>query len=282
MLRGRIGEIPRRPHAIRWVSTGVLSNILLGLLLSLAAPVGSARAQDDAETERARAMFFEGVELMNEERYREAAGRFRQVRELRQSAAVSFNLAMALNQLGQIAEAAELLDEVVNDPDAQRQMQRQARATLRRIEPQLGEISLEVQGSLDDVEITMDGQVIAPARLGGTIRAEAGERTIIAVRDGATSSVTVQVEAGASVEATLRVPPPTPEEAAHAAIDDEMPLDREGDESSGGSVLEHWWFWALVGVVVIGATTLAIAVQAGDDPSPVQGNLDPPILRLTP
>ena len=269
----------RQAKRLAWLLGGLLMAFQPGGAPALAQ---DASAEDSGDTERARALFFEGVELMSQERYAEAADRFRATRELRRSGAVSFNLALALYELGQLGETANLLAEVVDDESTERRMRRQARRMLREVEPQVGQLTVHIEGDLAGVEITLDGQSIPPERLDMPMRVDPGRRTLAAQRGTRRGQRTVEVPAGESVEVSLTIPPPSAEETARAGLDDEL-LDREeeDDADSGGGILTEWWFWTAVGALLVGTVAAAILL-APEDPTPVQGNLDPPLLEVRP
>src|SRR5688572_20479869 len=99
---------------------------------------GVAAAQDN--TERARTLFSEGLELADRGEWEEAAQKFRATLRLRQSPAVVYNLAVALEHTGELAESSTLLETVIEDPTAERAMIRDARRLHRSIQPRLARV----------------------------------------------------------------------------------------------------------------------------------------------
>ncbi|RLB51648.1 MAG: hypothetical protein DRJ42_16410 [Deltaproteobacteria bacterium] len=58
------------------------------------------------------------------------------------------------------------------------------------------------------------------------------------------------------------------------------PRVRARDRTHGGSVFETWWFWTIVGVVVVG-TAIGIGVAAsGGVEGPVNGDTMPAVLTF--
>ena len=46
-----------------------------------------------------------------------------------------------------------------------------------------------------------------------------------------------------------------------------------------GLVLGAWWLWTAVGVVVVGAGITVALIAMDEDPKPVHGDTDPPVVR---
>ncbi len=112
--------------------TRALKTTLASALLVLAATSG-ASAQSEAELDRARTLFGEGVELTQQEQWADAADRFRQVMEVRATGQVKYNLALALSHTTELAEAAVLLREAVDDHELRRRTRREATNLLESI-----------------------------------------------------------------------------------------------------------------------------------------------------
>lgn len=93
----------------------------------------AAQAQSDAELDAARAAFREGVSLTQEDRWAEAVPRFRAVLEVRDTAAVRYNLGLALVNSGEVREGVAYLRGVQNDPSLDEESRADARAEIERV-----------------------------------------------------------------------------------------------------------------------------------------------------
>lgn len=251
---------------------------VLVVLLScgLVVAASHASAQTDEELAAARTAFRRGVQLTERGRWDEAVARFREVMAVRATSAVRYNLALALAHTeGGDLEAAELLDQVLADPELDETTRAQATTLLAEVEPRLGRLTIRVRGA-DDATVLLDGAPIAADRLASALRV-APRGYVVVLRRGAEDLVerSVTVEAGGAEEVTLAVRVPVPEVALEA---------EEPSAAAGGEDLaSQWWLWTIVagGVVVIG-TGVVIGVVVADDGSvqPVAGNLDPGVLMV--
>lgn len=66
---------------------------------------------------------------------------------------------------------------------------------------------------------------------------------------------------------------PEPSEVDKALV--EEPAEHDAD---GGAITDQWWFWAGVGVVVVGATVGIVAAASGGEEDPIGGNLMPGVV----
>lgn len=249
------------------------------MALVLLATAG-ASAQTEEELEEARALFAEGVQATREERWGEAAERFRRVMRVRATAQVKYNLALALSHTGELAEAAALLRDVVEDPDLPRRPRRHARRLLREIEPRLGRLTVRVQGDEVGLTVTLDGRPIGLDRLGSPIEVDPGAHRVALTRGGVVlGSRQVRVAEGESAEVALVATAVrrTEGEERELVVAEEPAVA----PAAGGSVLEEWWFWTMVGAVVVAGVGIGVGVaMATSAPSPVQGNLSPGVLEV--
>lgn len=249
------------------------------LVALLMAVTSTARAQSEEELQRAREAFGEGVELSEQGRWAEAAARFREVMEVRATAQVKYNLAVALDGTGQIAEASELLREVVDDPELDRRTRRDARRLLESIEPRIGHLTVHVRGDAPGTRVMLDAEDFPPERVGQSVAVDPGmHRVELRAGTRVVDGRTVSVGEGESVEVSLDVSAvPTPAETAAAAPAE--PPEPDGDD---GAIFEQWWFWTGVGAVVLGALVVGIVAGSGGDEAPVRGNLSPGVLEVRP
>jgi hypothetical protein len=138
-----------------------------------------------------------------------------------------------------------------------------------------------MSGDEAGAEVVLDGETLGLDRIGQPIAVDPGAHHV-ALRRGEreVASRDVTLEQGQSGELTLV------EAAVHASLDEELlAASHEQDEpapAAGGSVFEEWWFWTIIGAVIVAGAGIAIGVAVGSQPpSPVQGNLDPGFLRVT-
>ena len=253
------------------------------LFLTLSVAPRAALGQSDAEVERARAAFAEGVELSDQERWSEAADRFREVMEVRATAQVKYNLAVALEHDGQLAEAVVLLRDVAGDRDLDRATRREAQRLLESTERRVGTLTVHVSGDVAGATIEVNGREIAADQLGIPLPADPGDNTVVLSRGGRqVDRQSASVPEGGSASVTLNAASvPTP---AEVALEVEVPPEEpeEPDEPTDYGVLGEWWFWTAIAGVVVGAVLIGIVVSSGGDEDPVRGNLNPPIIEVMP
>lgn len=255
---------------------GVLAALVAVVVLTGAS---AARAQTEEELQRAREAFGEGVALSEQGRWAEAAARFREVMEVRATAQVKYNLAVALHGTGALVEASELLREVVDDSDLDRRTRGDARHLLESIEPRIGQLTVHVQGDAPGARVMLDEEELPPERVGASVAVDPGvHRVELRAAGRVVDGRTVSVGEGESVDVNLDAPAvPAPAETAAALP--EVPAE---PESSGESVFGQWWFWTGVGSVVVAVVLMGILAASGGDEDPVQGNLSPGVIEVRP
>ncbi|MDQ3034519.1 MAG: hypothetical protein M3Y87_19070 [Myxococcota bacterium] len=268
-----------RTRVRAWV---VGASVALSVLL--AAP--DASAQTEAQLERARAAFGEGVQLTAEERWAEAAARFREVIAVRATPQVRFNLAVALFHSGEIGEAADLFAQVVDAPELDRRTRREAQRMLSQAEPQLGRLTIRIAGDEGGVTVLLDDREVGLERVGQPMSVTAGTHRV-ALRRGTqvVARREVSVAQGETEQVSL-----TP--VAAAPIDDpvdrELLIPEEQPAGPGGDVTGEWWFWAAIGggAAVVAGVIIGVAVASsgsggGQQLPPLQGNLQPGVIEVT-
>ena len=77
----------------------------------------TVHATELEQSAAARALFQEGLAFAQEEKFEEAADRFRRAHALRPTPTISYNLAAALSRTGNVVESSELLRHVLRNPD---------------------------------------------------------------------------------------------------------------------------------------------------------------------
>lgn len=227
-------------------------------------------AQGESDVERARRLFAEGVELIDAERWAEAAARFRQVMPIRSTPQVKYNLALALRGLGQLADAAELLREASRSRSAPSALREDAEDMLESIEPRIGRLTIRIAGDDDRASVMLDGRAVGLERIGYPIAVDPGDHEVVLRRGGETLSseavhlregeardVTLEVVTSRAVARTTTLPAPQ--------LDGEMGLPQEHNQvqrAESGPVVEQWWFWTAIGAVAVVLATIVVAVAA--------------------
>jgi len=264
-----------------------LAPLCASLLLLIAPAAASAQAPTDAATTaQARALFTEGLEHADAERWEEALDRFRRAATLRRATPILFNLALAARHVGALVEASEALREVLRDPEVAPEVEARARSELSGLEPRLGHLTLAVEGPRDGVEVSLDGAPRPPATWGVALPVDPGPHEAFATRDGETvARADVHLEEGEARTLALTVPPEaiavaTPDEAARTVA----PAPQPAPEPDGDfELVEQWWFWTLVGVAVVLAVVIPVAVVASDDggqPPPTCTGIFPCVMEV--
>lgn len=242
--------------------------VALALGVMLAWPMGSrAQPSEEGRTAAARALFTEGMRAVDEADFETASDRLRRSLELRESAVVRTNLALALIELGRLVEATEHLRRVQRDSEEGSDVHQVAVERLAFLEPQLGRLRIVLHGARDDVELHLDGEPVLGALIGVTQPVDPGDHHLTLVRRGVpivTRSVTTPSGRGVTVE--LEVPAAEPDVAAEA-FESAMSADGSPRETEAGGIETEWWFWALAGLVVVGAGIgIAVGVHLSSQP----------------
>ena len=249
-------------------------------LLSLGSFPLLAEAQATAAESRAaaRALFREGVDLLDSEQWAEAADRFERARALQDSPQIVYNLTTALVEMKQLVRAAELLRGLEREGQAPRAVLRAATARRETIEPRIGQLTIHVTGPRDGVRLQMNGAELAWVMVGVSLPADPVPHAVIAYRsdaaesDEALAQASVTVEEGSEAELLLELPPP-PARVVARAIEPEVepfavPLDEESPDRGG----RRWWIAVVVGVVVVGAGVgLAVGLTRRGEAPPAAG-----------
>ncbi len=251
----------------------------LALLVALAPLI--ARAQEPTEAQRRatpRALFEEGVAFAHDERWAEAADRFQRTLTLQPTPVVAYNLATAQIRLGRIVEASENLRTSERLPGAEPQVRAAARALLAEIEPQIAHLRIIADPS-GGAHVERDGHALTRAELAVWVPADPGTHLVALIRGGETV-VRRRVELAPGARADIVLGDAlAARTAARVAFDDEAGGDLA--TQGGGDVVDQWWFWTIIGVVIAGAVagiSAALVTSLGAQAPPVAGDLDPPIV----
>lgn len=217
-----------------------------------------AQAQSEEDLARARERFSECVASMDAERNADAVDCFREVMAIRATPQVKYNLALALERMGHLAEASALLDEALGDGSLDRRSRRGARRLLRTIEPRLGYVTIRVDGD-DGASVLLDGDDIGLDRLGTPIAVDPGTHQV-RLR-GASAGEQVRVAAGETSEVTLTREAST--DLPRPTLPEGYGLPEEhGPATTSANVTEQWWFWTAIGTIGVAVIAIVAAVAA--------------------
>jgi hypothetical protein len=271
----------------RWFDMrGHLGAAVSILLVALALGPTTGRAQDDVEATRsasARALFSEGVNFADHNRWTEAADRFRRALAIRDSPVIAYNLASALAELGKLIEASELLRRIASNPEADAELRKSAAATLAEVTPRIARVAIHAEGRREGDRIALDEHVLLDAQLDVAVPIDPGVHLLAAHRGNEIlDSRTFEVAESGSIVVTLQLArAPLPREVAVASA---APPNQDivASSESDTPLTQQWWFWAGVGTVAVGAVVIGVLVaSAGKSKSTTpQGNFDPPVLHV--
>jgi hypothetical protein len=249
------------------------------------APELSTGAPANQDVERARVLFKQGVELARARDFANAAARFREALALRSAPAVQYNLAAALSQLGEHAEAFNLCQQLIRSPEAPADVQAHSQKLMGEIAARTARLTVLASAGGDTPEIAIDGVPLPADQLGfaralppGTHRVTAErnherffEREVsIPLGTAALVNVSLIVTESVVVQKQL-VEVARPEQHRDQAADDHATRKRRR------------WLWSAIaaGVVVVGAgvaVALVLSKPERSTQAPVTGSLSPGVL----
>lgn len=217
----------------------------------------------------ARALFEQGLELLEAQHWAAAADKFERARQLHASPRITYNLTTALLQLGRLVYASELLRELTTQAAVERSVQEAAETRLKELRERLGRLTVMVDGEAQGLRVELDGRALDPALLDVPMPADPGEHTVVARREGVVLlQKTVHVHEGQEERVHLAVParpvllppPPAATEEAVTLSSPEAPAASPGSSS-------RLWLWVAIGAGLaagVVATTLAWPEGGGE------------------
>ena len=253
-------------------------------LVLVACLAASSHAHGQArEAERialARALFREGVAHADAGRFSEAAERFRRAHAIHATPALGYNLAAALARLGEVVEASELLRAVIQHEEAPRPLVEQAQELYDACVARIAQLTIRVTGSMEGVELRIDGSVLDQAAVGVPMPVDPGTHVVDATREGHVIAREESELDDAAREGTVLAIPAASEEPLEPVGVDILPSDPEPPAPDGGGGGMPAWVWVGGGVLVVGAL-IGVLLFAGvfDAPDAVQGNAMPGVLE---
>jgi hypothetical protein len=153
----------------------------LAIAVVCAASLGLAHpAHAQTDSAAARALFAEGRNLMEDERYAEACPKFEESLRLDHGMGTQFNLAHCWEKVGRTASAWALFLDVAAAAKAGNQPQREAAARERAkaIEPRLTRLRIDLPNAPADAKVERDGQDVGKAAWGMAVPVDPGRHVI--------------------------------------------------------------------------------------------------------
>lgn len=230
----------------------------------------------EAQLAAARERFREGVAAAERGRYDVAVRAFRAALAVRDAAAVRFNLASALFELGEDVEAFALARSVHEDTSAPADLRERATFLEREVRGRNAVVEVQLGGLADGARL--GERVLSPEELGVPIVLEPGTVEVLGLRGGEVVTRRVlTLRAGAEAYVDVSVVP-TPAELAReeAAREGRDPLAEGPEERSRVGL-----FVGIGAAVVAVAAVVVIAVVATRDgtEAPVRGDFEPGVIR---
>lgn len=218
--------------------------VMIGALS--AAPPTAAQPRDEAH-----ALFDEGVALYDRGELAEAEDRFRRSLAIRPASSVRYNLAAVLADTGRLAEARELYLLVAADARAPSAVCRTSEESARALADRLARLTIELSGDPEGVIVRLGDR---PLEGPGPHLVDPGEHVLTAERDGTIVSrreLSMDEREARTVRMLTALPSVTAEDAAPAP--------------PTGELVEQWWLWTIVGVVVavVAGALIGVAVDEG-------------------
>jgi hypothetical protein len=252
------------------------AQLSLGILFFGVLAMKPAEAQTDSAA--ARALFSEGRDLMEKERFDEACPKLEESLRLDEGMGTQFNLAHCWEKVGRTASAWALFLDVAAAARASNQPQREtaARERAKALEPKLTRMRIEVADAAPDMKVERDDKEVGRAAWGMAMPIDPGDHVIRVTAPGKrpwlhevkvpaasrTFSVNVPALEDEPVVADTAAGPNADEGKTQSVTED---VDPTRDEGSNGQIVTAWVVGG-VGVAALLAGTI-FAVQSRSDNS---------------
>ncbi len=266
---------PRIAKMMRMQRCGLLALSMMSWLL-LSHPV---RAQSAQETAMARALFEEGVAAADQENWPEAVDRFRRAHAIKPTPGITFNLASALTEAGQVIEAGELLENLCRDPKTPPDLLRECETKREQAASKRAFLTLEVEpGAPAEAQVEIDGHPWPRAVWGVASPINPGAHSVLGLLQGEEVARS-ELELSPGERRGLRLSFPVAASAVPetATEPEAAPVQERRDpkhERERKPLRKNWMLWAGVSAVVVGGVVLAAVLAGGDSTTqaPVPGN----------
>ncbi len=243
----------------------VKSMAMVVALLCMASPASQA----ETPRKKARMLFRQGTEHYARGEYSAALERFRQAKALYPSYKIDLNIGATLEAMGNTLEAADHYKRFLQrGQDAEHGMLQEVKTKLEELGKKLSSVTVDcmVSGAI----VTMDGKMVGETPLDSPIYVEPGHHELKVTRAGH-QDFTRTLELGRSDHQQVTVqwavvnPAPFLTQSSDPMVPAE-PRDRYADSP----LYKKWWFWTVVGAVLVGATVggVVASTAGGSDRLP--------------
>lgn len=236
----------------------MVNRLVLPLFLLVLAPrLGVA----DEPVQSASQLFEQGLELIEQEKYQEAAIAFRTAYDLAPNYKVLYNVGEAERLVGHHAKALEAytryLDEGGEEIDAERAAY--VREVIAELRWKVG--SIQVECPVDGAVVLIDGRPRGHTQLPSAIAVDVGTHEVAVVADGEElhrETVEVVGEQEALVVVVIEQPPVEPAPPVPVAAPSASAEPTAGSSTSSDGEPERVWTWVAFGAAAATGVTAAI------------------------
>lgn len=245
------------PSTMRRFAALFFAFLLLGLAPRVSAQesfrlAGPDREPTAEEMDQARQLFVQGAQEAEVGRWADALESFRLSYRLSGQAVSLYNAGLTLRSLGRFRDARSVFDHITEDhPDASEQIVEETRNYRIEVASRIARLTLLELPEVPELQLRLDG----------ALTPDGGDRPLELEVDPGSHTLRVMLE---GYEPFLW----------EGTIDDgsETTVLIDLHERSGGGVGRKWWFWTIIGVVVVGGAVTA-GVLLSQQPFEPQGDV---------
>lgn len=224
-----------------------------------------ARGEESRDRERAEELFELGIAQFQTERYEAALASFEESYRLNPVPSVVYNLYIVQRELEMYPEAIRSLERYIETYEGNPARREQARMLIQEMMPWVGTVRLSVVPA--EAEVRIDGNVIPPDQWNRLLLEPGPHNFLIQAEGFLPYRTSHEVVSGEVNEIDVELEPLPVEEPPEALGED----DRDGEPTP---LVRRWWFWTIVGAVVVGAG-LGLGLGLGlQDQGPGQGDIE--------
>jgi hypothetical protein len=230
--------------------------------VSAGEPVGAEATPDAAPTADPAKLFGDAQARFDTGDHRGALPLFRRAYDTTKSPNARIYVARCLRELGQLAEAYDEMHATVREATEQAEQDSKyvptrdaAAAELALLEPRIGKLIIALRDQIDGTTVQLDGQPVAPARLGVPMTLAPGLQTVVVEAPGR-QRARHEIDLKGGQTRSLTVAPGKSTSAPAPADGAAVLPEQDAVEPTGGAV-------RIMGFVVGGLGLAAMGVMIG-------------------